>query len=69
MAAITLPRTYDEVVAARLRVMEATEKRVLEMAAVVGETSWLDAILALERHDQRTSDPDGPTLGADRRER
>lgn len=63
MAAMTLPRTYDEVVAARLRVMDATEKRILEMAAVVGETSWLDAILALERHDQRTADPDGPTLG------
>jgi len=63
MAASTLPKTYDEVVSARLRVMDTTEKRVLEMAAVVGETSWLDAILALERHDQRTADPDGPTLG------
>ena len=51
----TLPKTYDEIVAARLRVMEPTERRVLEMAAVVGETSWLDAILALERHGQRTS--------------
>ncbi|MDQ3369441.1 MAG: tetratricopeptide repeat protein [Myxococcota bacterium] len=62
LAAMVLPRTYDEVVAARLRVMDATERRVLEMAAVIGETSWLDAILALERYDQRTSDPDGPTL-------
>lgn len=59
----SLPRSYEEVVAARLRVMEATERRVLEMAAVVGETSWLDAILALERWEQRTGDPDGPTLG------
>ena len=63
LATMTLPRTYDEVVAARLRVMDATERRILEMAAVVGETSWLDAILALERWGQRTSDPDGPTLG------
>ena len=63
LAAITLPKSYDEVVAARMRVMETTERRVLEMAAVVGETSWLDAILALERWGQRTSDPDGPTLG------
>lgn len=62
LAAITLPRSYDEVVAARLRVMDTTERRVLEMAAVVGETSWLDAILALERWGQRTADPDGPTL-------
>src|SRR5262249_22799321 len=57
-----LPKTYDELVSARLRVMNATERRVLEMAAVVGETSWLDAVLALERSGQATSDPDGPTL-------
>jgi tetratricopeptide (TPR) repeat protein len=62
LAALQLPRTYDEIVAARLRVMDETERRVLEMAAVVGEVSWLDAILALERHGARTDDPDGPTL-------
>ena len=62
LAATKLPRTYDELVAARLYVMDDTERRVIEMAAVVGETSWLDAILALERHASRTSDPDGPTL-------
>ncbi len=62
LASMRLPKTYEELVAARLRVMDATERRVLEMAAVVGETSWLDAILALERHGARTSDPDGPTL-------
>lgn len=62
LAAMALPRTYDEIVAARLRVMDETERRVLEMAAVVGEVCWLDAILALERHGSRTDDPDGPTL-------
>ncbi|MEJ7600911.1 MAG: tetratricopeptide repeat protein [Kofleriaceae bacterium] len=62
LAATKLPKTYDELVAARLRVMGDTERRVIEMAAVVGETSWLDAILSLERHAARTSDPDGPTL-------
>ncbi len=63
LAAMKPPQTYDELVAARLRVMDATERRVLEMAAVVGETSWLDAILALERHaSMQSSDPDGPTL-------
>jgi tetratricopeptide (TPR) repeat protein len=68
LAAMKPPRSYDELVAARLRVMDATERRVLEMAAAVGETSWLDAILALERHGTTTSDgtriadPDGPTL-------
>src|SRR6185503_16363106 len=58
----TLPKTYEELVAARLRVMDATERRVLEMAASVGETSWLDAIIALERSHQTFKDPDGPTL-------
>jgi tetratricopeptide (TPR) repeat protein len=73
LAAMKLPKNYDEVVTARLRVMDSTERRVLEMAAVVGEVSWLDAILALERSSatgvfsSNTSgakgiDPDGPTL-------
>ena len=62
LGALRLPKTYDELVAARLRVMDDTARRVVEMAAVVGETSWLDAILALERYGQRTTDPDGPTL-------
>ncbi len=62
LSALALPKTYEELVAARLRVMEAGEKRVLEMAAVVGETSWLDAIIALERSNTPFKDPDGPTL-------
>jgi tetratricopeptide (TPR) repeat protein len=62
MLSMALPKTYEELVAARLRVMEANERRVLEMAAVVGETSWLDAIIALERSNQPFKDPDGPTL-------
>ncbi|HTR56374.1 MAG TPA: tetratricopeptide repeat protein [Kofleriaceae bacterium] len=61
-----LPATYDELVAARLRVMDPTERRVLEMAAAIGETSWLDAVLGLERAAQVAAkgapDPDGPTL-------
>nr|HEX4317277.1 tetratricopeptide repeat protein [Kofleriaceae bacterium] len=69
LAATTLPKTYDALVAARLRVMDATERRVLEMAAAVGETSWLDAILAIERSTTAIGaagfgaiDADGPTL-------
>ncbi len=68
LAAMKLPKGYDEVVTARLRVMDSTERRVLEMAAVVGEVSWLDAILALERsfaspaQMPKGADPDGPTL-------
>jgi tetratricopeptide (TPR) repeat protein len=62
LAAIALPRTYEELVVARLGVMEPIERRILEMGATVGDTSWLDAILALERHNQVGADPDGPTL-------
>lgn len=62
LATMQLPKTYEELVAARLRVMDSTERRVLEMAAVVGETSWLDAVLALERSNAPVKDPDGPTL-------
>ncbi|MCX5741454.1 MAG: tetratricopeptide repeat protein [Proteobacteria bacterium] len=64
LAAIALPKTYDELVAARLRVMDVTERRILEMASVIGETSWLDAVLALERGAVHGPgmDPDGPTL-------
>ncbi|MEO8706777.1 MAG: tetratricopeptide repeat protein, partial [Kofleriaceae bacterium] len=62
-AAMKAPLSYEEIVAARLRVMDATERRILEMAAVIGETSWLDAILALERSATGHGiDPDGPTL-------
>jgi tetratricopeptide (TPR) repeat protein len=64
LAAMTLPKVYDELVAARLRVMEPSERRVIEMAAVVGERSWLDAVIALERSHATAghTDPDGPTL-------
>ncbi len=62
VATMPLPKTYEELVAARMRVMETTERRVLEMTAAVGEVAWLDAIIALERSGQRTADPDGPTL-------
>ncbi|HEU4733980.1 MAG TPA: tetratricopeptide repeat protein [Kofleriaceae bacterium] len=62
LAAIALPATYEELVAARLAAMDPGWRRILEMGASVGETSWLDAILALERHGQVGVDPDGPTL-------
>ena len=64
--AIALPTTGEDLIAARLRVMEPSERRVLEMAAAVGETCWLDAILAAMRASTRAGgaadDPDGPTL-------
>jgi tetratricopeptide (TPR) repeat protein len=63
LAETNLPRTYDQLVLARLAVMESIGRRVLEMAAVIGEVCWMDAMLALERADGlRQGDPDGPTL-------
>lgn len=62
LAGLALPTTYEELVAARLGVMDGFDRRVLEMAATVGDSSWLDAILALERHRDGFTDPDGPTL-------
>jgi tetratricopeptide (TPR) repeat protein len=62
LGSLALPTTYDELVAARLDVMDEIDRRILEMGATVGDTSWLDAILALERHGQMSADPDGPTL-------
>jgi tetratricopeptide (TPR) repeat protein len=58
-----LPRTYDQLVAARMNVMDPVDRRVLQMAAVIGEVCWMDAVLALERAIHlETADPDGPTL-------
>jgi tetratricopeptide (TPR) repeat protein len=62
LARIALPGTYEELVAARLGVMEPLERTILEMGSTVGDTSWLDAILAVERHTESGGDPDGPTL-------
>jgi tetratricopeptide (TPR) repeat protein len=63
LAAQNLPRSYEELVAARLAAMDPAERRVLEMAAVIGETCWLDAVVALDRVETVvTPDPDGPTL-------
>lgn len=63
LAETELPRTYDQLVLARLRVMEPVNRRVLEMAATIGEVCWMDAVLALERgSDLQVADPDGPTL-------
>src|SRR3569623_3640239 len=45
-----------------MRVMDTSERRVLEMASAGGETSWLDVVIALERGSQGSADPDGPTL-------
>jgi predicted ATPase len=63
LAETQLPRTYEQLVLARLAVMDPVHRRVLEMAATIGEICWMDAVLALERGETlKIDDPDGPTL-------
>jgi tetratricopeptide (TPR) repeat protein len=64
----TLPDDLGGVVAARLRVMAAGERDLLEKAAACGEAFWLDAVVMLVRaaavySADGSADPDGPTLG------
>ncbi len=63
-----LPDDLGGVVAARLRVMAAGERDLLEKAAACGEAFWLDAVVMLVRAAAvytagGSADPDGPTLG------
>lgn len=63
-----LPDDLGGVVAARLRVMAAGERDLLEKAAACGEAFWLDAVVMLVRAaaiyaQGGRGDPDGPTLG------
>jgi tetratricopeptide (TPR) repeat protein len=63
VAAISIPRTHEEILRARLRAMSPTERGVLERAAAVGEVFWVDAVVALVRSaSMKEGDPDGPTL-------
>jgi tetratricopeptide (TPR) repeat protein len=66
LAGLTLPRSYGELVAARLGVMDGGDRRILEIAAAVGATAWFDAVLAVDRSASVEAtlpkDADGPTL-------
>ncbi|MCS6912803.1 MAG: tetratricopeptide repeat protein [Myxococcales bacterium] len=75
LAALELPGSLEEIVAARLAAMEPATRTVLEHAAICGEHFFLDAVVALGRAGEvglgmppgeggsrRAPDPDGPTL-------
>lgn len=65
LASTPLPEGYEDLVARRLEVMAHEDRDILSMAAVVGETFWLDAVVALTRSGEvDTEHPDGPTLSA-----
>jgi tetratricopeptide (TPR) repeat protein len=63
LAGATLPATREQLIAERVRIMPAADREHLEMAAVIGETFWLDGVVALVRvRGQNGDDPDGPSL-------
>jgi tetratricopeptide (TPR) repeat protein len=62
-----LPQDLEDIMTARLRVMEAGERDLLEKAAACGETFWVDAVVMLVRaaaafDGTGRGDPDGPKL-------
>ncbi len=60
---LNLPESHEDLVAERVRVMAGVHSDILQKAAAVGETFWLDAVVALVRvAAHRSDDPDGATL-------
>jgi tetratricopeptide (TPR) repeat protein len=60
---VSLPRSHEDILRARLRALPGSERSLLEKAAAIGEAFWLDATVALVRAAAIShEDPDGPTL-------
>lgn len=57
LAKSVLPDSHEDLVAERVRVMPKARREVLEMSAVIGETFWMDGIIALIR--ARELEPQG----------
>jgi len=63
LGGLTLPRTHEEILRARLQALSPLERGCLEKAAAIGEVFWLDGVVALVRAPaMEAGDPDGPTL-------
>jgi tetratricopeptide (TPR) repeat protein len=64
LSAAALPGSHEQLVAERVAIMPSGERDLLEMAAVIGASFWLDGVVALVRVREQGSgaDPDGPTL-------
>jgi tetratricopeptide (TPR) repeat protein/ribosomal protein L40E len=63
LASLHIPRTHEEILRARLGAVPPEERDLLEKAAAIGETFWLDAVVALLRSTAKADgDPDGPSL-------
>ncbi|HYU15291.1 MAG TPA: hypothetical protein VEL05_04445, partial [Candidatus Acidoferrum sp.] len=53
LATASLPASHEQLVAERVRIMPPAEREILEAAAVIGETFWLDGLIALLRVRQQ----------------
>jgi tetratricopeptide (TPR) repeat protein len=76
LSRLALPQTLEDILAARLTVMDPAERELLELAAPCGERFWADAVLATMRASEvglglppglspgaaGAGDPDGPPL-------
>lgn len=62
LASTSAPTSHDELSALRIAGMPAADRDILERAACVGESFWLDAVVALTRMAAPQADPDGPRL-------
>ncbi len=63
LAEVSLPRSHEDIIRARLRALPQSERGLLDKAAAIGEVFWLDATVALVRAAAISNeDPDGPTL-------
>src|SRR5690606_40384399 len=58
LAEVTLPSEFEGVVKARLDKLSSEERESLEIAAVIGQTFWLGAVLALYRGEPNGASSD-----------
>jgi tetratricopeptide (TPR) repeat protein len=62
LKATQLPETAEDLPQARLKILDESERLLLQKAAIMGEAFWLDAVVALVRSQPHGGDPDGPSL-------
>jgi tetratricopeptide (TPR) repeat protein len=62
LRATKMPTRHEELPQARLRIMDESERLLLEKASIMGEAFWLDGVVALVRAQSAGRDPDGPSL-------
>jgi tetratricopeptide (TPR) repeat protein len=62
LKATRLPARVEDLPQARLKILDESERLLLQKAAIMGEAFWLDAVVALVRSQPQGADRDGPSL-------